>query len=419
MLFFLLINVVLISAQNEFDQYFTEGGLRINFLHSGTRYEQNIEIKNFKKDPFWGGSKKNILPVYQFGTYKIEIFDPISDKLIFSSGYSTLFEEWITTNDAKTNMVIFEESVVIPFPQNKIKIVFSCRDTMNVFYPLYEMIIDPESILFEKNDLLNAKSYRIYYSGDYSQKVDLVILAEGYCKKEKKKFLNDAKKTVDFLFATRPYNKFEDRFNVYAVFIPSEDSGTDYPHLNIFKNTVLNSSYNTFGSERYLTTQSYFAVRDMASNVPYDQIIILVNDEGYGGGGIYNFYSLCTSDHKHASFLFNHEFGHAFAGLADEYEGDVTYELFHSLKCEPWQPNITTLINFESKWKFMLEADTPIPTPASVQNRNKVGVYEGGGYLSKGIYRPFIDCSMRSISDDNFCPVCQDAIIRMIIHYSE
>jgi hypothetical protein len=161
-------------------------------------------------------------------------------------------------------------------------------------------------------------------------------------------------------------------------------------------------------------------LRNIASNAPYDQIYILVNSDKYGGGAIYNHYSLCVNDNEYSEFVFVHEFGHGFASLADEYyTSDVAYQDFYPLNVEPLDPNLTTLVDFETKWKDIVDDDTPIPTPKSEEFKDKVGAFEGGGYMEKGIYRPKEDCTMKSIVVDNFCPVCKRAIQEMINFYAE
>nr|MDA3954405.1 M64 family metallo-endopeptidase [Bacteroidales bacterium] len=229
-----------------------------------------------------------------------------------------------------------------------------------------------------------------------------------------------AQRFIDFMFLFEPYTSNKEKFNIWLVKSESEESGTDIPGHDIFKNTVLNSNFYTFGSERYLTTADFTSVRDAASVVPYDDICILVNSEKYGGGGIYNHYCISTVDHALSNEVFIHELGHSFGGLGDEYYNSSTaYSDFFNLEIEPWQPNLTTLVNFDLKWKLKMNSETPIPTPREDQFKNTVGVYEGGGYVSKGMYSPYIDCRMKTNEAEGFCPVCQDAMAKMISFKSE
>jgi hypothetical protein len=233
-------------------------------------------------------------------------------------------------------------------------------------------------------------------------------------------FRNDCKKFADYLFNSDPYKQNKDKFNIWGVEAPSLESGTDIPANNIWKKTILNTTFYTFNLDRYCMTSDNKSVRDLAANAPYDQIYILINTDKYGGGSIYNFYSACIHKNKYEEYIFTHEFGHGFASLADEYyTSDVAYKDFYDLTVEPTDPNLTTLVNFESKWKNLVDKNTPVPTPVSPEYKDKIGAFEGGGYVAKGIYRPKQDCTMKSISVNNFCPVCKDAIIKMIDFYAE
>jgi hypothetical protein len=257
-------------------------------------------------------------------------------------------------------------------------------------------------------------------SGDPAHKIDIVILPEGYTAAEMDKFKADCDKFTKGLFTVEPYTKNRDKFNIHSVLAPSAESGSDIPADKVWKNTILNSSFYTFDSDRYLMTSDNKSVRDLAANAPYDQIYILVNTKKYGGGAIYNLYSASVNSNASSAKIFVHEFGHGFAGLADEYDdGSTSFNDMYPLNTEPWEPNITTLVKFESKWKGMLAANTPIPTPLENNTGMKVGVYEGAGYVAKGIYRPSADCLMRTFKGDKFCLVCEAAIQRMIDLYTK
>ncbi|MEJ2614693.1 MAG: M64 family metallopeptidase [Ignavibacteriaceae bacterium] len=233
------------------------------------------------------------------------------------------------------------------------------------------------------------------------------------------KFKNDCKKVSGYLFSTTPFKENKNKFNVWGIEAPSEQEGTDIPADHIWKKTLLNTSFYTLNLKRYLMTTDNKKVRNIASNAPYDQIYILVNTSDYGGGAIYNYYSVCVSDNPYSEYIFVHEFGHGFAYLADEYsEKNSPYINFYNFKVEPTEPNLTTLVDFKSKWEDLVKKSTPIPTPATSEYKNAVGAFEGGGYVEKGIYRPMEDCEMRSISINNFCVVCKRAIQEMIDFYS-
>ena len=262
----------------------------------------------------------------------------------------------------------------------------------------------------------------ILQNGSPQKKVDIAVIPEGYTQEQMDKFVADVKRLFDYLFATPPYNKHKKDFNIQAILAPSQESGTDMEGSpTTYKNTLLDSHFYSFGMDRYLTCPSLFKAADVAAAVPYDQLFVVVNTKEYGGGAFYNVINLNVSDNKYAEKTFVHEFGHGFVGLADEYysEGEEGMADRYNLKVEPWEANITTLVNFQSKWKDLVEKQTPIPTPRTEQYKNKVGAFEGGGYLFKGMYSPMEDCRMKSIQSNEFCPVCSRAIERMIQFYTE
>jgi len=340
--------------------------------------------------------------------------------LIDSRTYSTLFHEWQTTAEADTTVKSFSETIVFPFPKNKVRVEFYSRDRKNNLIKKYEYNIDPGNYFISPERKHQFNSFQVLNSGDPSVKVDIVIIPEGYSKVEMDLFKEDCKKFAGFLFNCSPFKENKNKFNIWGLEAPSEESGTDVPANNIWKKTLLNTNFYTFNLERYLMTADNKTIRDIAANTPYDQIYILINTNIYGGGAIYNHYSVCTNNNPFSEYVFTHEFGHGFASLADEYyNSEIAYIDFYPLDVEPLDPNITTLINFDSKWKEVVDPSTPIPTPNDTIYKNVVGAFEGGGYVTKGIYRPQLDCTMKSISVNNFCKVCKKAIQQMIDFYTE
>lgn len=389
--------------------------LRIDYLHSGDKNSSSIEFLAWKEEPFWGGPRRNLIDDPLKGEFVVEVFDISKDELIYSKGFSTLFNEWQTTDGALSSSATFYESVIIPFPKQPIKIRLSRRDKKQQFHVIFETSFDPLSTAIEKTPPPSYPVQKILDSGDSATHIDLLFLPEGYTQDEMEKFRQDVEKFKNAMFSWSPYDEYKHRFNIWIAEAPSQESGTDIPQDGIWRDTILNSSFNTFDIRRYLTTFDYKSVRDLASCAPYDQIYIIVNSNKYGGSGIYNFYTIFTSDNNMSEFLFMHESGHGFVALADEYySSDVPYSDFFDLTTEPYQENITTLIDFESKWKDMIEPNTPIPTPDDPLYYQTVGVFEGAGYQARGIYRPYHDCTMKSKSINNFCPVCKRAIRRTI-----
>ena len=417
-LFFFGNSIIASHGQVEFSDYFTEQSLRIDYMLTGNASGTILTLDQFKIEPYWGGPEKNTLSPFNYGEFKIEVYDQETKKLIFAKGFCTLFQEWQTTAEAKKMSRTFYQVNRIPFPKNTILLKISKRETANTFITLLETNLDPQNYF-----ILNEKPFPfpvevILENGDPAHKVDLVFLPEGYTNEEMQDFRDDVVRLTEDLFSFSPYKEMKSSFNVRAVMAPSEESGTDYPGEGIYKNTVMNFSYYTFDIARYLTSKDVRSIRDIAGNVPYDHIVVLINAESYGGGGIFNHYSASTSDNYLSPIVMVHEMGHGFAGLGDEYyTSDVAYEEFYKLDEEPWEPNLTTLVDFSSKWESMLEKTTPVPTPNTSDYANTIGVFEGGGYVPKGVYRPYPDCIMKSNAPSGFCPVCQEAIRKMILYY--
>lgn len=419
-LIFVLFVLPLSFAQIKFDDYFLNKSLRINYFHFGDSLNDSYAIDELIEEPYWGGSKKNLFDPFNYGEYIVKVIDNENKKLIFSKSYTTLFSEWQTTEEAKHITKGFTETVVIPYPKNEVRIEFYSRDKKNNLLKKFEYLINPSDYFIKKENRHRYPSFDVINNGDPSTKVDIVILPEGYTKEEMEQFKKDCKKFAGYLFNSSPYKENKDKFNIKGVEAPSKESGTDIPADSIWRKTLLNTSFYTFDLERYLMTEDYKTVCDVAANAPYDQIYILVNSDGYGGGAIYNYYSVCVHQNLFEEYIFTHEFGHGFAGLADEYyTSDVAYEDFYPLDVEPVEPNLTTLVNFESKWADMVNDSIPIPTPEEPMYKDVVGAFEGGGYVEEGVYRPKMDCTMKSISVNNFCPVCRKAIQEMIDFYTK
>ncbi len=406
------------SGQTSFEKYFTDKVLRFDFMLAGNSNKTVVYPVGMKEELWFAGSHENLIDPFNYGNFKYEVFDAAENLLIYSRGFCTLFQEWQTTAEAKTMERSFYEVATIPFPKNKVRFVLNIRERNGNFIKLYERMIDPSDYYIIKEKTVNTAVTKIYGPGNPRECVDLAFVAEGYTADEMNKFREDVKKMADILFAESPFSDYRDKINIWAVEAVSSDSGTDIPGEKIYNNTVLNSTFFTFGTDRYLTTQDIKSVNDYAAAAPHDNIIVLINSNKYGGGGVYNYYSGTTAGHPLSPVVFIHEFGHGFAGLADEYySSEVAYEEFYPLNVEPWEPNITTMVNFESKWKKMISRETKVPTPAEEKYSNVTGLFEGGGYSAKGIFRPELDCRMKSNSPKGYCSVCREAIKKMIEFY--
>jgi len=472
--------VALSQSSPEFDLYFSDHTMRIDYFHTGDNKQEFITIdKIFKQGP-WAGNPKHLIDNFNNGRYYIKIFDTTSGKLIYSKGFDSYFGEYKTTTRAgKGIKKTFHETALIPYPKNTIRFTLEIRDRKNQLHSLFSKEIKPSSIeIIQESLITNVKVFPIIHNGDPHQKVDLVFIAEGYSSQEEDKVKNDFNRVSQIFFSQEPYKSYKNHFNISGIFFPSPESGCDEPRRGIYKKTAVDSTFNSLGSERYLLTESNKTLRDIAAHVPYDAVLIMINQKRYGGGGIYNFYCTFTIDNQWHPYLLLHEFGHSFAGLADEYyTSSVAYNDFYPRGIEPIEPNITALLETEElKWKHLVSKGIQIPTPWKKENfdkmsreyqkirreinleiaakvrggapeiekikqrsnklslensqkiaiylnkssfKGKIGAFMGAGYSSQGLYRPMIDCIMFTRGQKPYCTVCSEAIIRVIKHYSD
>ena len=407
-------------SQTEFNKYFENASLRVDYMCCGDADNINIYINEMKKQPHWGGSDVNMIDTFDYGIYQYCVFDKASKKLIYSRGFSSLFFEWQSTAEAKNITKSFYQVANMPFPKNEIIFEIYERDAKDEYQKIFSQNIDPKNYMIIREEPKPCNTTKYIYNGSSAKHVDIAVIAEGYTAEEMDKFRADAKRCIDYMFNFPPYDKYKNKFNIWLVEAESEESGVDIPGQDIYVNSALSSTYYTFGVSRYLMQTDMKAANDYAANVPFDQLYVLVNSETYGGGGIFNYLNITAAGASLADQVFIHELGHGFIGLADEYySSEVAYSDFYDLSLEPWEPNITTMVDFDSKWKGLMKKKTPVPTPRTKKYENTLGVFEGGGYVSKGIYSPMQDCRMKTNEAKSFCPACQKAIIDMIKFYSE
>ncbi|WP_430810149.1 MULTISPECIES: M64 family metallopeptidase [unclassified Carboxylicivirga] len=414
-LFVLLTLTTCMRAQTLFEQYFDRGSMRVDFVLAGNADEQSAYLLELRKEPYWGGAHHNLIDSLGYGEYRFSLKDKDSGRKLYSRGFCTLFEEWRTTAEAQSLNKAFYQSLTFPYPKAEVTFCLEERKKDGSYQPLMSMDIDPSDTNIRKERVQHYEVVKVVDNGDETTHVDLVFVAEGYTLAEMATFKADVAEMADYILSQSPYKEHRDKFNFWAVCSPSLDAGTDNPRKDEWAKTAVNASFNTFYIDRYLETNDVLSIRDIAACAPYDHVCVLVNSDKYGGGGIYNHFSIGTAHHALSKEVMLHEIGHGFAGLADEYyTSDVAYQNFFDLKVEPWQPNITTMVNFEAKWKHLLAENTPIPTPTNEAYANVTGVFEGGGYVAKGVYRPAINCRMKSNEASGFCEACQAAITRMI-----
>jgi len=415
-----------VSPENDndpavFDDFFVNKTLRIDYFLAGNNNEENVYFRDMMEEPYYGGPHNNMVSLMNTGTYRYCLIDSASGKLLFAKGFCSLFQEWKGTHEAKEIRRAFPMVAVMPFPKKTVNFVIEKRSyETGTFERMFAMNIRPDNYFIRKDSIHRYKVEKLKDSGEPANSVDIAFMAEGYTENEMPKFLEDARLMCDYFMSVEPYSNFSNCFNFYAILSPSDESGISIPGKEIYVNTDIHSAFYTFEMDRYLTSSDTKAIYDIAANVPYDAIFVLINSKRYGGGGFYNHYCEGTVDNQESRVVAVHEFGHSFAGLADEYyNAEVTYSDFYNLKVEPWEPNITTDVDFESKWKALIPAGVPVPTPREAKYKDVTGMFEGGGYLSKGMYSPAMDCRMKSNEAKEFCPVCQQAITKMILYYTE
>jgi len=418
LLLLLLFSFSAFSQQADFDKYFINKSMRVDYSHVGNSKNENIYLKEIRQEQFWGGSQVNIIDTFMYGNYMVNIYDKATKKLIYSRGSDNLFKEWQTIPEAKEISKSFYEVATFPYPKEKIIFNIDRRDRKGGYFNLFSLEIDPKNVSIKKEKACNYNTFEILKNGDSKNKVDIAFIFDGYTKDEIEKLHKDAKRFAEYLFSYSPFTENKNKFNIWGIEVISNESGTDMPTIDVWKNTAINSNFNTFNSERYLTTSDIKSLRDAASLVPYDQIFLLVNSEKYGGGGIYNFWSITSVDDPASKFVFLHEFGHGFGGLADEYVDDGLSDEFYPKGIEPWEPNITNLVDFDTKWKNLINKETPQPTPATIEYAKTIGLFEGAGYMAKGFYRPYRKCEMQTLMV-GYCPVCQHSIQQMIDFYTK
>ncbi|MDR1414514.1 MAG: IgA Peptidase M64 [Odoribacteraceae bacterium] len=407
------------TGERSFDAWFENKALRMDVVHVGDYLEESIYVSEAREEPFWGGSTGHLVDSTFYGNYRVTVRDLATGTLIYSRGFCTLFGEWRGTEEAKGEKRAAPGVVRVPYPRDGVMIELFVRDRQGIFQEKCRQVVMPGDPFIKREKITAHPTRDIHLSGQPAQRVDIVLLPEGYTAAEMDKFVVDCRAFTAGFFSFSPYKEHAGLFNIRAVLAPSVESGADIPREGIWKNTLLDFSYYTLGTERYLMTYDYKGVCDLAANVPYDFIYVIVNTAKYGGGAIYHHYGSGSSGDILATKVHVHEFCHLFLGLGDEYAEDGAYNDTYPPDVEPWEANLTTLVAFDKKWKDLLDKDIPAPTPVDPSLPHRVGVYEGAGYAFKGVYRPYPDCLMRTLKGDKFCPVCTRAIIQQIHLYSE
>jgi hypothetical protein len=439
--------------------------MRLDFYHTGTSSEEVFSLDRAVVEPLaWPGNPRRAVDDSNLGKYLFEVRDAKTNRVLYSRGFASIYGEWETTDEAKQTRRTFQESLRFPAPDAPVQVVLRKRDAKNLFREVWTVGLDPSDIFVERSTpKAPAPLIEIQRSGDSASKVDFLIIGDGYTAAEAAKFERDARRMTEVLFDTSPFRERRRDFNVWALCPPAAESGVSRPSTGVYRDSPLGATYDAFGSERYVLTFDNRALRRAASFAPYEFVEILVNNRTYGGGGIHNLYSTVAVDNAYANYVFVHEFGHHFAGLADEYYTSSVAYAPAAERTEPWEPNVTALLDPAAlKWKELVSPDTPLPTPwgkeafetysreiqkrrgqiraerkpeevmealfreelaheqgmfAREKYKGRVGAFEGANYEARGFYRPEVDCIMFTRTN-HFCAVCRRAIERVIDMYA-
>lgn len=396
------------AKAQDFSTYFTDKTLRIDYNFAGNASEQHIAVDELKQIPRWYGKRKRLAELPVEGNGQITLKDHKTGTTIYRNSFSTLFQEWLSYPEATTISKAFENVFLVPMPKDTVDVTIDLRDNRrNIMSTLTHQVV-PSDILIRHIGEHNVTPYQtIQQAADTTRCIHIAFVAEGYKADEMGTFIDDAKVAVDAIFAHEPFKSMKDRFNIVAVKSVSTDSGTSEPAKGVWKQTALSSHFDTFYSDRYLTTLNLKDLHNTLAGIPYEHIIVLVNTDKYGGGGILNSYNLSMTHHEKYRPVVVHEFGHSFAGLADEYAYESEDIPMYPHDIEPWEKNITTKVHFNDKWEKMLS------------DGSKAGLYEGAGYSLKGIYRAYPDCRMRTNENPEFCEVCKKALRDIISFYTK
>ena len=450
-----------------FEQWSTGQTLRVDYVHTGTATEEHFALERLRIEGEWPGSRTRTIDTTNRGKYLVELVDLTTNRLLYTRGFASIYGEWETTGEARREVWrAIPEAVRVPEPRRPAQLRLRKRQADQSFHEVWGLTVDPSSRFVDRAPAGPTEWIALIDNGPAAIKADLAILGDGYTASQKEKFLADARRASDALFGLEPYGTRKGDFNVRAVWTPADHPGVSRPRARVFRASPLGARYNSFDSERYVLTLDDRAWRDAAAAVPYDFVLILVNERKYGGGGIFGLYSTAAADSDFADYMVVHEFGHHFAGLGDEYyTSPVAYEEFSARLVEPWEPNVTALLDpTKLKWRDLVDESTPLPTRwdkeafetrsraiqktraemraagaseedmealfreerkhftktlGEQENSGKVGAFEGAMYEASGFYRSSIDCVMFTRDEVGFCPVCSRAVEEIIDLYAE
>ena len=464
-----------------FDDHFEDATLRVDFYQYGDAEAEHMAVDRLIKQGQWAGPTRHLIDPHPYGHYVVRVSDVDGGGTLFEEGFDSYFGEYRMTGPAREGVArVYHETVLLPFPRHQVRIGLSARPDDGPETLLIEFTVDPTAVeIARERPAPGVTVVDGHIAGDPHDSLDIAFVGEGYTKDEVEIFRADVKRFTSLMLSQEPYASSKDRISIRGVMLPSFESGVDEPTKGAWRSTALGASFYSFGSPRYLLTEANRSLRDIAANVPYDTLVIMVNHDRYGGGGLYNRYCTFTAHGPFAGYLLMHEFGHSFGGLADEYYTSSTaYNDFYPRDVEPIAPNITALLDPDNaKWADLMTPGTELPThwdksaydqadlayqderrqlnagiakaarsgapAAEIERLQKaedghaldraaavdafmeasglattVGAFEGAGYVSEGLYRPTIDCLMFSRGVKDLCPVCRRAVEERIRIYT-
>ena len=406
-LFVLLVCLCGLTVQAQvFDEWFCDRTLRLDYVFAGDVQHQQLYVDQLVQMPRWYGRRTHLAELPLAGNGQITVRSHRSQQVIYRHSFSTLFQEWLATDEAKHTQRSFENVFLVPFPLDTVDITVQLFDFHNHVQATMTHTVSPSDVLISRQgERLVSPYVTLQQAADTTRCIHITYVPEGYTAEQMPQYLDHCRQAMKALFRHEPFKSLRPRFNIIALTTPSVDSGVSIPGKGLWLNTVLGSHFDTFYVPRYLTTLHLKQLHNLLAGTPYEHIIILANTPNYGGGGIYNSYNLSYTGGDKFEPVVVHEFGHSFGGLGDEYPYGEEDPMYFA-DTEPWEPNLTTLHDFSQKWQNLID-------------QGRASLVEGGGYQTKGVWRGQADCRMRTNEEPDFCPVCQQALERLIRFYTD
>lgn len=438
---------------------------RLDFFQTGDAASEVLSFDRVVVEPLeWPSPPGGEAEPSDLGVYRSKVLGG-DGRVLHSRGFSPIFAEWQSTAEASQMRRTFHESVRFPQPETAVEVVIERRDGQGRFQEIWRIGVDPQDPRVDRRPPAPQTVLEIEVHGAPAARVDLLLIGDGYTTDEcATRFEADARRLTEALFRREPFAARRRDWNVRGICPPSAQSGVSRPSTGTQRRSPLGSSFDIFGSERYLLTFDDRALREIAAWAPYELVVILANADTYGGGGLFNRHAVVSMGSAFADYVFVHELGHHFAGLADEYyTSPVAYQPPAEV-VEPWEPNVTALLDpTQLKWSDLASAGVAIPTPwpketfedyargfqtrrqeiraeglpesamddhfrtqqmietallAASENAGKIGAFKGANYDTEAFYRPQIDCVMFTRDDVPFCAVCERALEAVIDRYA-